>query len=592
MKSLTGLWSCLALDCASRCSTSAIRDIETVSDRVKHEGESFLTISLPDLGSAFEAALEKGAFDPSLAPGFRCKGSLPLLLGGFFDQVFDRRTGMLLLHPSIDAITCIRQLTLFLKKVEFPTTERRNRMAEKKYLRTEGDLEVVDQSLSVQQRADFSLNFRILYSSVLSRLTKAIENFEIEMFHGPGSVADSLVGNEKFSSISWTQRLEPIFPFALHCRTKWIDSRPKNFFSPAFEPPVKVVFVPKTQRSPRVIAMEPTHMQYVQQGIMRSLIPLLEGCEVGRSQGFSDQEPNRALARQGSIDQKTATIDLSEASDRVLNSLVSGAMSPWRTVHDAIQACRSTDSILPSGNRITLRKFASMGSALCFPIEVMVFSTIVLMGLQKAGRTLEDSVQLMSSGQVRIYGDDIIVPVDSAYAVEELLETYGLVVNRQKSFSKGLFRESCGGDYFLGAWVTPIRLRKPLPSSARHASQLVSVSSTANQLWMNGFERASEYLHTLCKKILRIYPKVPPNSDLIGRWSFDWRPTRWNTRLFRGEINGFIIHSPLARSALSLPGFLYKTLRWRWDDPLHKDHAEHAGRSLSCVLRRVWRVAE
>jgi hypothetical protein len=43
MKSLTSLWSCVASEMATRCCTSATRDIKTVVCRVEHEGLSFFS---------------------------------------------------------------------------------------------------------------------------------------------------------------------------------------------------------------------------------------------------------------------------------------------------------------------------------------------------------------------------------------------------------------------------------------------------------------------------------------------------------------------------------------------------------------------
>jgi hypothetical protein len=560
-----------------------------MSARVEHEGDSFLTITLPIFAEAFEKALERGKFDLQDAPGFRGHLSLPRFLGGFLNQVFDRRTGDVLPNPSVEAIRSVRQLTLIFKKVERETSESRKAAAERKYIETEESLEATEEALTTQQRRAFSVAFALLYSNVLNALSERIERLELEPSHGPGSTQDKLLGNRKFDSPLWTERLEMLFPFGYYCSSNWArDLEPEIFLAPEDEPPVQVVFVPKTLKTPRVIAMEPTHMQYVQQGLMRTLVPLLEKSEFGRSQGFSDQEPNRALARKGSLDGSIATIDLSEASDRVLNSLIIGAMSPWPVVNDAVQVSRSTHSRLPSGRVIALRKFASMGSALCFPIEVMAFSAIVLMGLCKAGYTLEQATQLFREGAVRVYGDDIIVPVDSVSFVEDTLEVYGLKVNRSKSFSNGRFRESCGGDYFAGEWVTPIRLRKDLPSTKQHVSEIISINATANQLWYQGYDRAAAYLHSICESILRIYPNVDPQSEVIGRWSFMPTVDRHNTQLQRAEVRGWKLRAPLPPSHAGDRGALYKTLRYRWDDPLHKGHLERAGRPLAYTLKQGW----
>jgi hypothetical protein len=593
MKSLTGLWSELAHDCANQCGTSIDRDIITMRDRVEHEGDSFLTITLPQFCSDFEEALEQGCIGPNHFVGFKKWRRLPAFLHGFVVQVFDERTGLLRSQPSINAIRCIRQLTLIFKKIERETTDARKHRAEVGYLKCEADLERVEESLNASQRHDFDIAFARLYSEVLNRLNQSIEALEVKPKHGPGSTQDKLLGNRKWLFPTWTERLESVFPYAYYCTNTWMQLPGyKTAKLPSWnEPPVKVVFVPKTQKTPRVIAMEPTHMQYMQQAIMTTLVPLLENSRIGKSQGFTDQEPNRLLARQGSISGDLATIDLSEASDRVLNSLVKSATRAWPTVHDALQVTRSTSSKLPSGTVVPLRKFASMGSALCFPIEVMVFSTVVFIGMQWSGVFTDDEIfDYFMTGGVRVYGDDIIVPVDCAPSVEEALETYGLKVNRSKSFRKGSFRESCGGDYYDGIEVTPVRIRHDLPSRRRHAREIVSVNATANLFANGGYPRASEYLHSLCESILGLYPNVQAGSDVIGRESLSPTIDAFCHKLFVAKQRGYVVYARSPRSILSGLRALFKSLSGDWSDPLHRDHLERAGRPLSVTLKRAWRA--
>jgi len=593
MKSLTGLWSELAHDCAYQCGTSSARDIQTMHERVEHEGDGFLTITLPQFCSDFEEALERKSISASHFIGFKKRRRLPAFLHGFVEQVFDDRTGLLHDQPSVEAIRAVRQLTLVFKKIERETTDVRKRHAELSYLNCEDDLKRVDESLSAIDRHEFNIAFAELYSPILNRLNTAIERGEVKPKHGPGSTQDKLLGNRKWLFPKWTERLETVFPYAQYCTHTWMPlSDYRTTTLPAeLEPPVKVVFVPKTQKTPRVIAMEPTHMQYMQQAIMTTLVPLLETSWIGRSQGFTDQLPNRDLAREGSRSRKYATIDLSEASDRVLNSLVLGATRAWPTVRDALQVTRSTRSELPSGKVIELRKFASMGSALCFPIEVMVFTTLVYMGIARAGAYSRDErYELFMSGEVRVYGDDIIVPADSTSCVEATLEAFGLRVNRSKSFSVGNFRESCGGDYYQGTDVTPVRLRVDLPSRKQHAREIVSVSATANQLANGGYLRASEYLHELCEDILGLYPNVPQGSDIVGRESFSPTIDGFDTKLYVPIQRGYVLSAPSPRSRIDGIRALFKALSGDWSDPLHKDHMEHAGRPLSYTLRRARRA--
>jgi hypothetical protein len=495
-------------------------------------------------------------------------------------------------HPSIPAIRAVRQLTLIFKKIERDTTDARRKAAEDAYLNCEADLEAVENELSVLQRQSFATSFAWLYSGVLNDLTRLIERQEVTPKHGPGSTQDKLLGNRKWLFPTWTERLEYLFPYARFCTHTWqknSDYR-TSFLPPEHEPPVEVVFVPKTQKSPRVIAMEPTHMQYVQQALMSSLVPLLERSHIGPSQGFTDQVPNRVKARIGSITGQYGTIDLSEASDRVLASLVKQALEPWPIAQEAIMSSRSLSSRLPSGKVIPLRKFASMGSALCFPMEVMVFSAIIFTALREAGGySTAQALKAFAAGEVRVYGDDIIVPVDSVSIVEEYLETYGLRVNRSKSFSLGKFRESCGGDYYDGIEITPVRVRRDLPSDRNHVEEIVSTCATANLLSDAGYDRASEYLHSVCEELVPLYPDVPRESDLLGRWSYDPRPSGYSLTKHCPTIRGYAPYAVSPKSPISGVRALFKALSGNWSDPLHKDHMTHGGRPLSRTLKRAVR---
>jgi len=140
--------------------------------------------------------------------------------------------------------------------------------------------------------------------------------------HGSGATADGLAGNQKLLPTTYPCRLEREFPFSEwhvhnHRHSMAVQSR-VHFLGLAQEIPVKVISVPKTMKTSRIIAEEPTAMQYAQQAIMRPLVRMLEDDPlVSPMIGFTDQTPNRGMACEGSSTGGLATLDLSEASDRV-----------------------------------------------------------------------------------------------------------------------------------------------------------------------------------------------------------------------------------------------------------------------------------
>jgi hypothetical protein len=294
-----------------------------------------------------------------------------------------------------------------------------------------------------------------------------------------------------------------------------------NFWEPETEPPVKVVAVPKTQVTPRIIAEEPSYMQYLQQGVNAVIKQ-----EIDRSYLFDlistmHQEPNQHLAYVGSLTGSLATLDLSEASDRVPLALVEKLFAGFPHLLDAVLATRSTTALVPGHGVIPLAKFASMGSAMCFPVEVMVFFIIALIGFEQANNTRftrQEHVRALV-GQVRVYGDDIIVPTDIADSVVKALESFGSKVNTSKSFWTGRFRESCGKEFFGGDDVSIVRFRREIPLSRKNVSEVVSLVSFRNQLYLAGYWRTvklvDEYICTLIP-----FPAVSDRSEVLGKISF------------------------------------------------------------------------
>jgi len=160
MKRLTSLLQYTFTDVEVWCRTSTQRDLKEVLLRVEHEGESFLTLTLPNFGKDFEKSLDQGFVDPSLFLGFERKGALPLFLGGLLDHVFDRDTGVLLdiLGPSplntseevdewewsLSCIRAIRQLTLMFGKLDEASSTARERRAILDYLVCEDEVKQND----------------------------------------------------------------------------------------------------------------------------------------------------------------------------------------------------------------------------------------------------------------------------------------------------------------------------------------------------------------------------------------------------------------------------------------------------------------
>lgn len=592
MNGLIELWTCLASELGKQCGVCVERDIETVRSRVEHEGLSFLTITLPTFSTGLERSLDIGCVDLPLFSSFKRRGQAPAFLRGFLNLVFDCDTGALRNDADAFAVYALRQLTLIFKKMELSCTPEREHSARHRFIQCEEELKVLD-SEGIKPLDQLHHTFSRLYSKVMLQVAHSVDHFELVPKHGPGATSDRLKGNRKFYQTEWTERLENVFPFGEYVLSSWRywQVAQPEFFSPAQERPVKVVLVPKTLKTPRVIAVEPTCMQYMQQGVASALVPSLEADNiVGPMIGFTDQIPNRDMAREGSITGKLATLDLKEASDRVLNSVVLKCTSGVPSFSEALQACRTRTAKVEGFGSVRLAKFASMGSALCFPVEAMVFLAIVIYGIEKQlGRRLSVGGLMSLHGKVRVYGDDIIVPVEFADSVSAALATFGLQVNTAKSFSHGNFRESCGGDYWGGEDVSPVRLRHLKPQSRADAAACANWCSFMNLAYKRGLWKTAEHVRNVLEErhLLGPLPVVPWHSNALGLHSFTFDGEgRWSQKRHVPVVKAWVLEA--RQEEIPLDGFfaLRKCFAGDWSDPAYRDHLLLSGRPRSVKLKK------
>ncbi len=607
MKSLIKLFTMVLNENGTICHVSTTQDLKRALGRIEHEGISFLTITLANFGKDFERSLDQGFVSPQHFAGFQRRGGLPLFLRGFLEQVFDSKTGALVDNPPIETIRCLRQLLLMWAKIEIPCTENRVWKALEGYVNCERDVRRYDDWLSQNSLDDFRRVCRLLWTEMFTKMDEVIYNGNISPRHGPGATADRLMGNQKWYSRYWTSRLDEVFPhmdYLFHRYGAALADSEVHITEPGAEIPAKVITVPKTLKTPRIIAMEPSSMQFMQQGLHSLIVETLgEFPAQNRLIGYSSQEPNRALAKEGSITGDLATLDLSEASDRVSNQLVLAMMQDHPWLSKAVQATRSRNADVLGFGVIPLAKFASMGSALCFPIEAMVFCTIVFIGIEKSlGTRLSRGILNSLVGKVRVYGDDIIVPTDYALSVAESLETFGLKVNQSKSFWTGKFRESCGADFYDGEDVTVARVRRNFPQTRKDAAEIESLSSLRNQLYERGYWSIVRWLDTEIEKLIP-YPAVLPTSPAVGKVSFlGYQTDRIDPFLQRPMVKGVRMVARLPRNEIDGYDALNKWFRTQdrkpedldrfgyENNPLSSDHLLRSGRPASSDIKYGWFV--
>lgn len=609
MKSPIHLLALILAECGNRCHrVSTDRDLKTISDRFEHEGYSFLAITLASYGKDFQQALANEKLSPDSFAGFSWRAGLPELFRGFLENVFDPSDGTLLPNPCVECIRSLRQLSLmWAKKKEIPS-DRRVSSAFNAFLECESDVHSVSRSLDYAERnsLDTFLRFRKMCQKLFSRefsvIDSRIYNGELTPRHGPGAVAERISSNRKYSAAVWSDRLEHLFPYGRYALSsyRFLLESGVCHLDPGTETPVRVVAVPKTVDTPRIIAIEPVYNQFVQQAIKGEFEDVWDdpnrfdsGYSSHHFIRYSSQLPNQELARKGSRLGTLATLDLKEASDRVSNRLVHWLFRDHPHLGEAVQACRSSRADVPGHGVVRLSKFASMGSALTFPVESMIFLVVVFLGIESA-LNVPLTRKLIKSfiGHVRIYGDDIIVPVEFAESVIDSLEAYGFKVNRRKSFWTGKFRESCGKDYYDGHDVTLVRFRRDIPTSRRQAENLVSFVEFRNQLYEYGFWRTVKEIDRWIENLIP-FPAMSKGSQGLGKVSFlGYESHYWDSQLQRPLVKAAVAKyrkrfDPLDDIWALSKFFIQKNISLR--PSYDKEHLQFAGRptAVSIKLSRV-----
>lgn len=214
----------------------------------------------------------------------------------------------------------------------------------------------------------------------------------------------------------------------------------------------KLGCVPKNEDAVRTVAKEPSGNMAFQ---------LAGGWYIAGALSFigldiTKQEPkNQALALRGSIDGSVATIDLKSASNLIILNLIR-RLWPKSWVR-FFEQTRSEEIEIPGHGWEELHMLSTMGNGYTFPMMTLTLVALIY-GLRC--KLYKKSPKLrIDWSSTAVYGDDIIVPTNEYEPLVELLTQSGFVVNTDKSYCDGPFRESCGGDYYKGVDVTPIYVK-------------------------------------------------------------------------------------------------------------------------------------
>lgn len=411
-------------------------------------------------------------------------------LSGYLPPGFKAGDGW---SPELDyqQVAAINLTKSFYKKLlaSRGTTKEGDAVAWEKFLRSNERCRTWDLNLNTSLDEELCGEFKsLLYKFFYPRGYSLVHHIN-DLFDrgrcGPG-VAVGARGEDFYTKFfdspltSTTERLYAAYSNAVtnDQRSTWgaaESNRAARYGTSTLVPGSRFSFVPKDDTTSRLIAIEPSLNMFYQLGLGRLLEERLVsffGLDI-----TSQPQINQEAARFGSVTDELATLDLSNASDSVGKTMLDWALP--RPVRDLLWLLRSPQGSL-SGEQLELHMVSTMGNGFTFPLETLVFSCVVVACMRSHGirparpyTTFSQSPKLQvqdSETLWGVFGDDIICHRRVAHRVMRLLELLGFEVNSDKSFVEGVFRESCGRDYFRGRDVRGVYIKRLTTPESRYVA--------------------------------------------------------------------------------------------------------------------------
>lgn len=636
------------------------RDKSRLLHELENRGSRVLTIDLPDLCKHFDKCLNRGLYSPSglYLGSMSRRARVPVFTQDLHLQIFDKE-GFLRECPSISAISAIRQIYKGLTKWKAPCAEWRTndevvnfavieRSLRSPTLHWEGDdlgvhnhgykhrgnsrfcndpdsdSQVVQPEFGMLDardggRKDLYLDRSIstILSATADRIAAQFGSFSTEVEgidlpkHGRGRVSDQEKHISKYAFTNWPEKLNRTFPFDLYGAVNFDDVVGEDIHGRWInhEPPSKLIAVPKTQKGPRLIASEPASHQWIQQLLWRQIQTRLPKTVLNDCIDFQNQGRNQELARFGSITGSYATVDLSSASDRLTCWTLERVLGANQEFLERIHACRTRwikNAINPyQWQYLSLRKAFSQGNACTFPVQSIVYSIFAIAAVLHSREMKVSTASLKwASTRVRVFGDDIIVPEYALVSLFHILEANQLLVNSTKTFFTetssrvGGFRESCGGDYYLGHDVTPAYI-KAFGTELDHEMAMSAVEAS-NNLHARGLWHLARWQGQQVGPKVNglIVHAIDPNGLPRGRfglYSFSGATShhlkrRYNLALQRDEVLSYKLVSKVKRVKSETTDGLFQYFIERPNPETKWESGTIVGNSS--VMRRGWEPSE
>lgn len=302
--------------------------------------------------------------------------------------------------------------------------------------------------------------------------------------------------------------------------------------------PGELMFVAKNAKTDRSIIVEPSVNTLIQKGVGKFFRERLLKYGVDLRDQSEGKTSNRRRAFLSSINNCLMTVDLASASDTIATKLVETLLPvDW---FDFLSSIRTSRVVYRGDVELTfnLEKFSSMGNGFTFELESMIFYALTCAICEVEGIPTD----------VSVYGDDIIAPKEIFPKFEYIFNLCGLEVNKEKSYISGPFRESCGGDYFLGQSVRPFYQKANWSWASLFSFHNFLVRTGGRYLMPLLFKAVEDAIPDCIKSF---GPDNYGDGHLIGSWS----PKRFKAKDgWGGYVFSTIVQKPRQIKKYLLPG--------------------------------------
>nr|UJQ85373.1 MAG: hypothetical protein 3 [Leviviridae sp.] len=285
---------------------------------------------------------------------------------------------------------------------------------------------------------------------LLSRWLPACDFEPLPRF-GPGACAERLSQNRRRQLLS---RLKDYLSDGNYFRGGMDTSDPLICHQRA-----RLCAVPKDWNKRRLITVEPLVSTMLQQMARSYMIECMRNGPLSKGpwRDFFSYMPShqRMVALRSSYTREYATVDLSDASDRISYTNVARVFPTH--VLAWLDVSRTPFVECPCGNIHPLHIYAGMGNATTFLVETLFFMALCTAVKQLSGL----------HGQITVFGDDIIMPSILYERQFRGTEYPFFKINSLKSYGLHTsFRESCGIFAYKGIDVTAQKITGAIGADA------------------------------------------------------------------------------------------------------------------------------